>query len=482
VTRSVAIRDAEVDGRVVDVFWRDGVVQSVHARGEREVEPDAHIVDAGGAALIPGLHDHHIHLLALAASRASVTVGPPTVDDVDGLRRALSMACAASVTGWVRAVGYHESVAGELDADRLAELIPAARDVAIRIQHRSGQLWVLNHRAIRLVRLEAVHHPGVERDSAGRPTGRVFGLDDELRGRIPSTDLDLHRVAAELASYGVTGVTDLTPTESKSEVELLASACHDAAFPLAVSITGGVRLRADVASELPRGPVKILPSDHDLLVPEDLAEQIAGVHALRRPVAIHCVTRVGLVVALAAWRLAGAFDGDRIEHGAVIPDDVMDDIRDLRLIVVTQPNFIAERGDSYLRDVATEDLPHLWRCGSLIDHHIGVAAGTDAPFGHPNPWRAVEAACTRRAGSGAILGAGEELAPSDALELFLGGPQTPTQPRRITPLARTDLALLDRPLADALTDPTTTTARATVGRAGVRTSSMSGATSPHGSS
>ncbi len=38
---------------------------------------------------------------------------------------------------------------------------------------------------------------------------------------------------------------------------------------------------------------------------------------------------------------------DRIEHGAVIPDECVADLCHLGVLVVTRPNFIAERGDQF---------------------------------------------------------------------------------------------------------------------------------------
>ena len=43
--------------------------------------------------------------------------------------------------GWVRGIGYHESVAGMLDA---ADLDTMVDHRPVRIQHRSGRMWFLN--------------------------------------------------------------------------------------------------------------------------------------------------------------------------------------------------------------------------------------------------------------------------------------------------------------------------------------------------
>src|SRR5438105_1052736 len=75
----------------------------------RSLEPIAHevVVDGHGGALLPGLHDHHIHLLALAAARRSIDCGPPAVCDAAALTHALRRAATESADGaWVRGVGY----------------------------------------------------------------------------------------------------------------------------------------------------------------------------------------------------------------------------------------------------------------------------------------------------------------------------------------------------------------------------------------
>ena len=109
-----------------------------------------------------------------APRRCATTGSSPTPSP--GRRRALAP------TAWLRAVGYHESVAGDLDRaalDRLVALRP------VRVQHRSGARWVLNSAAIDRLGLEEVHRPELERDPAGRLTGRVHRADAWLRSLLP---------------------------------------------------------------------------------------------------------------------------------------------------------------------------------------------------------------------------------------------------------------------------------------------------------
>jgi predicted amidohydrolase YtcJ len=122
-------------------------------------------------------------------------------------------------------------------------------------------------------------------------------------------------------------------------------------------------------------------------------------------------------------------------------------------VVVTQPNFIAERGDQYLRAVDADQLPDLWRARSLVDAGIGVAAGSDAPFGSPDPWLAIRAAIRRRTESGQALGTAEAVDAHEALRWWWGSPSAPARPRRVAAGEPGDLIVLGAPLEEALAGP-----------------------------
>ena len=166
---ALLIRNVEIDGaRGLDVRVSDGRISEI-GPGLRGCEPD---LDGRGGALLPGLIDHHIHLLALAAQRASLWVGPADLSGPDALQARLAAADRSAPPGaWLRAIGYHESVAGELDRTSLDRLAP---DRPLRVQHRSGALWVLNSPALAALNAAESDVACIERDAAGAPTGRIW--------------------------------------------------------------------------------------------------------------------------------------------------------------------------------------------------------------------------------------------------------------------------------------------------------------------
>jgi predicted amidohydrolase YtcJ len=387
------------------------------------------VMEAAGGVLLPGLHDHHVHLRALAAAAASVSAGPPLTRTGGELAARLRAADAGLPPGaWLRAVGYHESVAGALDRHVLDRILPKR---PVRVQHRTGALWVVNSLAAAQLGLDGCELSGVERDDDGRPTGRLWRMDRWLADRVPHAALDLGAVSRTAGSLGITGFTDATPGATDADLAFLAGA--PVAQRIRCMAPPGVSPPPETIS---LGPVKVMLDDITLPTLAELAGLIRGAHAAGRPAAVHCVTRVQFVVTLAALDLAGRAPGDRIEHGAVIGADSLAGLNGLT--VVTQPHFVAERAEQYAADVPPHDLPDLWRLRSHIDAGADVAAGSDAPFGSADPWHVMRAA-VRRPG---CFRPDEAVSPARALALFLGEPAAPGIQRLVAPGRPADLALL----------------------------------------
>jgi predicted amidohydrolase YtcJ len=423
--------DVEVEGRPAQcVRVEQGTVTYAGHPGElppgRGRRPLVEI-DGRGGALLPGLHDHHLHLLAMAAALRSVSCGPPEVTSRSDLERCLRGAAAQVPPGaWVRFVGHDETVVGPLDAPSLDALLGPVSDRPVRVQHRSGHQWALNSSALFLVRRElgdsAVDALGPD---AGR--GVLTGADAGLRAAWGSDGWPpLEGIGCELARRGVTGVTDATVSTAADEVHALDAAQQSGALPQQVCVLGWAAPEVD-GDRLVRGPAKVVLSESALPSLDELADAVLA--AGPRGVAVHCVSREALVLAAAALGRAGG-GPHRIEHASVAPPEVVSLVAALPVTVVTQPGFVTAHGDRYLAEVDADDRPWLYRLAGWQAAGVPLAGSSDGPFGPLDPWTAMRAAVERRTAAGATLGPSEALTPEAALGLYLGPLEDPAGPRR----------------------------------------------------
>ncbi len=393
------IINALIDDRVCDVRFG----RTIEAVGSLKAVQGESSVDAAGARLLPGLHDHHVHLRASAARRQSI--------DISGVTSLEELAVEVQQVpgaGWIRCVGYRADRLGELDRLRLDDV---CLERPIRVQHNSGKMWVVNSCAIERLNIEPESHDGVE-VIGGQMTGRFFRMDDWLDDHLPRAELDLDAVIDELVSYGITSVTDTSYTNDGQGEKALNNLRHASGERFSVRVMGDESL-------VQGGQLKIVLDEDALPDPDVLRERVRRAHEADRGVAFHCVSRVELLIAMEAFKSTAHHPHDRLEHGALIGADLVKPLRDLGIPVVTQPGFIRDRGEQFRSTVRPDEIVDLYRYKSLLDAGIVVIASSDAPYGPTNPWICQATAQDRQTEIGKSLNIAECVTAEEALSGYL---------------------------------------------------------------
>lgn len=470
------IKDVELEGSRVDVAVDAGLISEIGATSVtgsgRTASRAQTVLDGRGCTILPGLHDHHLHLRASAARGASVDLCEVT--DLSSLKRTLRHARATGAQGlgaWIRAIGYHQATAGPIDRYALDAAVP---DRPVRVQQHTGEAWVLNSMALHAVGIDDIPArdetlpDGVACDDNGRPTGWLWRLDKWLGARVPGVELDLDALSMNAARLGITGFTDATADRSEQDARDLVASIRDASVRQRLHLMCPIDVTPPRHERVTRGPVKIMLDDVDPPSVQTLSATCANAHAVGRSVAIHCVTLSQLAIATAALGQAAAVGSkrsrpaDRIEHGAVIPPAYYPELRSLNVIVVTQPAFIAARGAEYLRDVPPSEQPWLYPAASMLEAGVVMAAGSDAPYGPLDPWLGIATATERRTRAGTQLGPGERVGAASALAWYLGHADAPETQRRVAVGAPADLVVVAGTMNDLLHDPAAERVQATV--------------------
>jgi predicted amidohydrolase YtcJ len=334
------------------------------------------------------------------------------------------------------------------------------------VQHASGKAWFLNSAALeRLGVLDQSHGvaaytaspvpEGLERDGSGIPTGRLFRSDDWLRSRLSAALApDLAALSQDLVRLGITGVTDASADNDNAQADALGRARDAGALVQRLRLMGGPDLSRDrLPDQIELGERKLLLDDDALPDMDVLLDAIRAARESGRGTAWHCVSRAELLYALYALDAAGpGRSRDRIEHAGVVPPECLPLLAQRSLVVVTQPLFIAARGDRYLEQADPDDIPCLYRLQSLRRAGVALGLSSDAPYAAPDPWAGMRAAVERRTAGGHVVGIEEALTPEQALAGYLSPLASPGGGLRSVATARGDLCLLDRPWSAARGD------------------------------
>ena len=427
-------------GRVVAVGrWDD--VRSVAA-------PGARVVDARGRAVIPGIHDFHIHLAALARSRHEISVGDATdtADVADLLARA---AGRSSPDAWIVGAGWTEAqlAAGTDLLERAVGDHPAFLS-----SHDGHSAWAsAAARRLAAVDVATPDPPGgrIERDADGAPTGilretaleLVAGQVTRLQGAVLREPLD-HALRA-LAALGITGVTEA------GDYTLENGAGADAAFGdsyssltdvgelidgrlrltlgipadgIALAVERGLRtadplpgfdtIRFGWAKEyadgaLGSGTAALLEprtcgdGDSGILrvPPDELDRLFAEARSVGIGMAVHAIGDRAVMEVLEAAERAGprqpGAPNDRMEHVQLARSE--DTARFGRLGVTASVQPVHAASDRDLVESCwdgRQDRAYAWR--RLADAGALLAAGSDAPIESVDPWLGIFAAVHRR--------------------------------------------------------------------------------------
>jgi predicted amidohydrolase YtcJ len=402
------IRQAMVNGALADV--RVGATVEAIA-GALMPQKGERVLEAEGGELLPGLHDHHIHLYASAAAYSSLDCHVGAVEPHLGRQRLAERLAAFPGRGWIRGINYHEQQLGELDRWMLDDLCSHR---PLRIQHRSGKVWVCNSLALSLLGFERGEHlEGVELDTKNRLTGRIVRNDALMAQRLQqigeSSAADIGFLSRDLARLGIVGVTDTSASNNAASAANFNRLHQQGTLLQRVEVMG--------ADDLDAGYLKIL-LDEDRLPPLD--QLIGRINAARekgRNIAFHCVTHLELVFALAALDDAAppALGFDRIEHGAMVNDDMAQRLAQMGMPVITQPGFLYAKGDQYLQDLNAAEQSDLYRYRGLVARGVAVVASSDGPYGPIDPWQVVCCAVNRRTLGGDVVTPWEKAEPEEAL-------------------------------------------------------------------
>jgi hypothetical protein len=466
------------NGLVVGV---DDAVTELPARQE---------VDLGGATVVPGFIDAHVHLAWAGTGMRSVSIGScERIEDV--LRVIAKAAGERGQDEWLDVVGYDQRPLGRhLTVD---ELDAAGGGRKVFVVHDSGHACVVSSAVLRMLPVDVEHHQGVLAESgmaAVRELRQPYALDELVDAIEAAGRQCLAEGITTVAEAGIGGGlishsgVELDAYQRAQEqgrlplrVQLMiaADALHEVAAHPADGVTRALDLGLRTGfggDRLSIGPLKIwtdggmMPRtaaltepyvglDHSgqfYRDPDVLVQQMVDGHRAGWQLAVHAIGDRAVDLALAGLERAQAEHPraaarHRIEHAGLVRPDQLPRLAALGAAAVVQPNFLTYLGDDYAAVMGESRAPWLYRGKAFLDAGVPLVGSSDRPVTDGAPLRAMQFMVERRTAAGLTVGPDESITVLDALQAYTATAAWACRAEdrigSISPGKRADLVVLD---------------------------------------
>jgi predicted amidohydrolase YtcJ len=391
------------------------------------------VIRLNGKTVLPGLIDTHIHICDYG--RLLLWLDLEGADSIQQIQTLLSQRAKQSVKGkWIVGRGWDQKLLKEKRLPTRLDLDAVSPQNPVVLYHESGQMCIVNSKALRLAKVNQQNQSGIDKDEeTGEPTGVLHDDTTNLVWRAipqPSEDELYEASISALKKAAAAGLTSvhwivlseieitiikrlvasgklllrvylIVPMNLLAEALLNFKSLESGYFKLggAVIFADGYLASRTAAlskpySDSPHEKGKLLCSEAEMLRLVEKIEQ-AGLQ-----VVIHAVGDEAISAALNVLEKAKTKSmRPRLEQAAVLNKQLIGRIRKLGGVVSVQPCVVASEFAVWSAEEHLGERRARWLfpLKTLVDCGVKVAAGSDCPMEPLNPMLGVQSAATREA-------------------------------------------------------------------------------------
>ena len=426
----------------------------------RSALPGADEIDIDGGTVLAGITDSHTHFKRASTFLAMYidfdAVAPTSIEDV---QRAVAERVTTEPPGkWIQGDGLDPTRLAEQRFPTRAELDHVAPSQPVVLRSVGRHVVAANSAALLSAGIDQTvpDPPGgrIERDDRGEPTGV---LHEEAKLRLDANRADtvippenekdrigaLSRAVELLHQHGIVAIHEMPRDPDQvsdwlalreSEPPRMRVRFYIRGLAAQTSYTdvlgaglrtgfgdewlklGGIKLSLDGSGAFGNAmvfePYPGRPGDFGLqrVETEDYVEAVRRCHDAGLQLAVHAIGARAVEMALGGFAALGVSGADlatrrhRIEH-AYLPGapGQLERIRELGLVLSTQPAAIEAVGDSWRRVFRDDEMTGVMPIASAESLGIPIQLNSDFPCAKLDPFVGVAAAVNRRTATGHIL-------------------------------------------------------------------------------
>jgi predicted amidohydrolase YtcJ len=425
------------------------------------------LIDLQGKTLLSGFIDAHIHIWKVG-NLLTYTLDLRGVKSISEIQEKLLLFREQNPEAtWINARGFNEITMMEGRLLTKSDLDAVISDIPMVVQRTCAHITVVNSQSLKINRISSkTKNPNggiIDKDESGNPTGILRETAQGLaQHALPKYTLEMYEkmiLAAQdaLLSQGITTATDpaITPDlydAYRSLEQKGALKMRIRAFPILLPDGGKEPLPLPKLKESPFFTTNIVKffSDGGLsgrtaalsrpYISDANNSTETGILRLKEKQFYH----LARAAAQAGWGVATHAIGDaaigfvlkvykrlrkefpeiilRIEHLGLPTVSHLNAIKKHKIGIATQPIFLEELGDNFIKYIDEDFLSHCYPYKSLENKQINVAFSSDAPVVKDfNPLKSIKCAVTRKTAKQQIIANHEAVSVAFGLKAFTIG-------------------------------------------------------------
>ena len=467
------------NGKVSTVDSENSMTEAVAIKGDEIIAvgtseridackgADTKVIDLDGKSLVPGFIDSHLHMAILGMNTMAVDCRSPGVKSIEDIKALLREKAKTVPKGaWVRAWGYDHSKLAENRHPTKYDLDEAVPEHPVILSRTCAHISVHNSKSLELAGIT---------DSTPSPEGGVIDKDDgKVNGvMFENAHMDMLKIALPkeeelrqaminankvFVSEGITQIHDaggygqiqVDVMREMSENNEIDVKIYNFFFSFTDNLNfingyiekgystdmdsanfkiGPIKLMIDGSSSGPTAatlePYTSNPDDCGIMTmeQEQIDEYVLRAHKAGYQMTCHAVGDKAVTSILDALEKAFlAFPAEnrrhRVEHCAIINDELLARIKKLGVVPVPQPVFLYEFGDGYMRNYGEKRVSNMFACKSYFDAGVICAGSSDCPVTFSNPLLGIHLAVNRVTQSGQAISQNQRVSIEQALRMF----------------------------------------------------------------
>lgn len=430
------------------------------------IHENTRVIELKGRCAVPGFIESHIHTAVMGANSLAVDCRPSAVSSIEDIKEAIYERAKITPKGqWIRGWGHNDQYLKEGRNPNKWDLDAAAPEHPVMLTRVCNHISCHNSRSMELAGIR--NTSDFAEETYTRINGELSGvmLEEAHMAMFDAAILSEKEIEEGMAAASEMllkeGITSVHDSGGYGAVQMRAiqNAINGGKFKirlysmifsfaenlkfadsyLKVGIHSGmgnehfklgpIKLMIDGSSSGPTAatlaPYAVDENNYGILShPQEVVDDYMMRAAERDwQLTSHAVGDKGITVIVNAIEKAmKAFPEKkhrhRIEHCAMINEELLDKIRELGIVPICNPIFLYEFGDGYIKNYGRERAYKMFTAKSFIDRGIIAAGASDCPITFSNPLMGMHLAVNRKTQGGNIINKEECISPADALRMF----------------------------------------------------------------